>query len=457
MPNLQYAKCSCKAFVLFPLEKNYKSIIVEKTNEELISKNEFEDVAVIILDKDKVLAINPSVSKIQVIKERKSFDAFNIKGFPKATKGKELATIFATWLHEMIETNRFQLQLNSDYTATNIEGFSGGGIFLEANNEIYLYGIFTRFREDERGKVIYCQYVDSVNKLLKKNFIPSINYSYLGEKGLTPLFFVNQVEREIKNLGPRFNEELNFELPISRVFDSISKSAIYRQNIITKTDKWLTEKGYRKLKDNELLKEIEIELENLRQEIKDWLIKFQSHSFEEEITILPLIENVENLIKSDVSLSCKLLKIINSAYYSLTTRVKSIRNAIMIIGIDELKRWIFVMELKAMNKSSIEELTKISLIRGYFGEFIVREIDFGVEIFDVFLTGLFSLIDALTNQPLDKILIELPVSKNVKDALAGKQNMLSKLLDLIIKYEKGIWEEVNIIVEKIGLDNAFVI
>ena len=54
-------------------------------------------------------------------------------------------------------------------------------------------------------------------------------------------------------------------------------------------------------------------------------------------------------------------------------------------------------------------------------------------------------------------MIELPVSKNVKDALAGKQNMLSKLLDLIIKYEKGIWEEVNIIVEKIGLDNAFVI
>lgn len=167
------------------------------------------------------------------------------------------------------------------------------------------------------------------------------------------------------------------------------------------------------------------------------------------------IENVENLIKSDVSLSCKLLKIINSAYYSLTTRVKSIRNAIMIIGIDELKRWIFVMELKAMNKSSIEELTKISLIRGYFGEFIVREIDFGVEKFDMFLAGLFSLVDALANQPLDKVLNTLPVSQDIKDALMCRNNMMGELLDLIVKYERGTWEEVNILVKKMGLDREF--
>lgn len=99
---------------------------------------------------------------------------------------------------------------------------------------------------------------------------------------------------------------------------------------------------------------------------------------------------------------------------------------------------------------------KMSLIRGYFGELVVKEVNYGVEVFEVFLTGLFSLIDALTNQPLGEILNELPVSKNVKDALLGKENMLGKLLELTIKYEKGIWEEVNIIVEKIGLDKEFV-
>lgn len=168
------------------------------------------------------------------------------------------------------------------------------------------------------------------------------------------------------------------------------------------------------------------------------------------------IENVEYLIKTDVSLCYKLLKIVNSAYYNFSTEITSIHNAIMIVGINELKRWILISELKSINKNGVKELTRMSLLRGYFMELIVKEIDFGVESFEAFLTGLFSLIDALTNQPLDKILDELPVSQNIKDALAGKQNMLGKLLKLIIKYEKGMWEEVNIMVKKMGLNKEFI-
>ncbi len=110
---------------------------------------------------------------------------FVTKGFPQATKGKELVAVYATWLQEMIQSNRFQLQMNADYTATNVEGFSGAGIFLEANDEIYLYGIFTRFREEENGRVIYCQYIDSVNNLLIKNFCSLIKVILnLGEMDL---------------------------------------------------------------------------------------------------------------------------------------------------------------------------------------------------------------------------------------------------------------------------------
>lgn len=279
--------------VYCPQEKKYKSIIVENINENLISKNKLEDVAILIVDKENIDAINSSIPKIPIIKERKSFDFFVTKGFPQATKGKELVTVYATWLQEMIQSNRFQLQMNADYTATNVEGFSGAGIFLEANDKIYLYGIFTRFREEENGRVIYCQYIDNVNNLLIKNFLSLINYSYLGENGLNILFFANQVEREIKNLGPRFNEKLNFKLPIARFFNSVSKDTIFHQSVIEKTDKWLTEKGYKKLSDNELLKKLELELDTLRQEIKEWLIDFRSHSLENEISLLPLLKKIE--------------------------------------------------------------------------------------------------------------------------------------------------------------------
>lgn len=276
-----------------PHENVYKSIKLEDINDNLVSKTVNEDVAVIIIDKEKVDPINNNLPKVTVIRDLRTFRSFISKGFPKATKGQELAAVSATWLQELRDTHRFQLQLNADYTATNLEGFSGAGVFLEANNEIYLYGIFTRFREEDKGKVIYCQYIDRINELLEENFLPLISYSYLGEDGLTPSFFANQVGQEIKNLGPRFNEKLNFKLPIAQVFNSISKDYVYRQSIVIKTDKWLTEKGYRKLKDNELLGEIEVELEALQQEMKEWLIDFYSHLLENDISLLLLIEKVE--------------------------------------------------------------------------------------------------------------------------------------------------------------------
>jgi hypothetical protein len=127
--------------------------------------------------------------------------------------------------------------------------------------------------------------------------LPENKYIYdifFGNDGLDQEFFINQVEKEVKNLGPRFDEKLNFELPIAKIFDSISKVNKYSQSIVTKTDKWLTEKGYRKLKENELLAEIETELETLRQEIEDWTIEFQKYSVvEAEITLLPLVEKIK--------------------------------------------------------------------------------------------------------------------------------------------------------------------
>lgn len=333
-----------------PQAKMYKSIIIENINENLLSKNEFKDIAIIILNKDEVEAINRSIPKIQVIKERKSFESFNIKGFPKATKGEELAAFSAKWLQEMTETKRFQLQTDADYTETNAEGFSGAGVFLEANNQIYLYGVLTRYRGEEKGKVIYCQYIDSINECLIKNFLPLIDHSYLGENGLTSSFFANQIEREIKNLGPRFNEKLNFELPIVQIFNSISNNSVYHQNIIAETDKWLTEKGYRKLKDNEFLADVEVELETLRQETKKWLIEFHSHLVNTEIALLPLIEKVKIF---DKKISDKWHEI-----YDLSIKVKDEKNNLKRSFESELSR---LREIQDSNRELIDNIDNLNV------------------------------------------------------------------------------------------------
>jgi hypothetical protein len=120
---------------------------------------------------------------------------------------------------------------------------------------------------------------------------------FFGNNGLDQDFFINQIEKEIKNLGPRFNETLNFELPIAKIFNSVSKNREHYQNILTKIDEWLTKKEYRELKDNTFF-EIKEESETLQQELKKWLIEFKENNLiEQKITLLPLIEKVKTLNK----------------------------------------------------------------------------------------------------------------------------------------------------------------
>lgn len=168
------------------------------------------------------------------------------------------------------------------------------------------------------------------------------------------------------------------------------------------------------------------------------------------------IKNIENLIKMDVSLSFKLLKAANSAHYSMKRKITSISDAIMIIGINQLKRWIFIITLEHIGKNRIDELVKMSLLRACFGELLSNKMKSKISEFDAFLTGMFSLIDALMNIPIENILNDLPVSNDVKDALLGKDNLLSDLLNLITEYEKGNWNEVNGLIDKFELEEEYV-
>lgn len=168
------------------------------------------------------------------------------------------------------------------------------------------------------------------------------------------------------------------------------------------------------------------------------------------------IKKIEDLIKKDVLLSYKLLRAVNSAYYYLKRKITSIGDAIMFVGIEELKRWVFIITLKQIGENSIDELVKISLIRAVFIESLSNKMQFNVSKLDAFLTGIFSLIDVLLKMPLEKILYELPISDDVKDALLGKKNILSELLELVIAYEKGNWAEVSELSDKFGLNEGFI-
>jgi hypothetical protein len=119
---------------------------------------------------------------------------------------------------------------------------------------------------------------------------------FFGQNGLSPDFFNQQVEKEIANLGPRFNRELNFELPIAQLFDTISHNEMFYQRFIQVLDKWLTEKSYRKLKDNEHLAEIETELDSLKNQLIEW-IKNYEYSLETSISLIWFFDKLSALSK----------------------------------------------------------------------------------------------------------------------------------------------------------------
>ena len=177
-------------------------------------------------------------------------------------------------------------------------------------NVIYFY-ISQEFSESSKKKNKKSQYQIDIENEAKKNGLKLIwrvksHFEYqlsqpqnrwisnifFGKNSLNPAFFISQTEKEIINLGPRFNEELNFELPIAQLFDAISHNKVFYQKFITIIDRWLTERSYRKQKDNKYLSELEKELEVLKNELSNWITNFD-YSLKEQIQLTDFIDRLQ--------------------------------------------------------------------------------------------------------------------------------------------------------------------
>lgn len=272
---------------------SYYETIKVQVDSDLLFTSEKKDVAVLILNRKEVENIIGEIPKMSSVKERSTYSGFITKGFPKATLGEEIDVLYPTWKQDF-ENDRFQMQLNESYSAYSTQGFSGSPVFLIAKNEIYLFGIFTRFRPEEKGKVIYCQYIEIINELLDNNYLPKISFSYFGNYGLTPEFFNNHIQNAIKDLGPRFDKDLNFHLPIAKIFNDIAKDSLFFKRFLNIVDKWVIEKGYRKIANNILLDKIESDYDELKRKVTDW-IKKQENSVTEKIEINWIFDSIDKI------------------------------------------------------------------------------------------------------------------------------------------------------------------
>lgn len=150
----------------------------------------------------------------------------------------------------------------------------------------------------------------------------------------------------------------------------------------------------------------------------------------------PNFDSISRNFESDIELSYKLLKLVNSVYYGVKYSITSIHHALVQLGPVELIKWMNIMIIKDIQNVENKELVKLSLTRGKMLSLLADLIKKTKYESDYFLVGMFSSIDLLLNQDMEKIVSKLPLKEQVKKALIGENNDLRAALDAIIAFEK---------------------
>lgn len=149
------------------------------------------------------------------------------------------------------------------------------------------------------------------------------------------------------------------------------------------------------------------------------------------------ITRLEQIIEADVALSYKLLRYINSAFFSLLATVESIHQAIVYLGEREIKRFVTLVLIAELATDKPQELVRLSVVRGRFCELMAQESPLAEDAPTLFLLGLFSLIDAILDRPISDIVEGLPLPDLVTEALVAGAGPLRPYLDLMLAYERG--------------------
>ena len=165
----------------------------------------------------------------------------------------------------------------------------------------------------------------------------------------------------------------------------------------------------------------------------------------------PNIEALEEIVGRDASLTYALLKMANSAYFAAHHETASIRQAIVRVGITQLKQWIYLLSFKEGDTGS-EELLKASFMRANFAAALVKKLKkFPINSSDAYLMGMFSTLEYMIDASIEEILNEIPILEEIKTALISGEGDAGKLYRLVMCYERAEWGEIRKLAEELGL------
>jgi EAL and modified HD-GYP domain-containing signal transduction protein len=166
------------------------------------------------------------------------------------------------------------------------------------------------------------------------------------------------------------------------------------------------------------------------------------------------VHQLEDLVKHDAALCFRILRTVNSAAYALRGPVHSIRDAMVYLGRDTVRRWASLWALAGMNERAHAELVSISTVRARCCEILGESMGGEEEGAEGFLVGLCSLMDVILERPMAAIVADVPLSDETRAALTGESNRRRRMLDCVIAYERGHWDRAIVMAQSLKVKPA---
>ncbi|MEN3158082.1 HDOD domain-containing protein [Alkalimonas sp. NCh-2] len=159
--------------------------------------------------------------------------------------------------------------------------------------------------------------------------------------------------------------------------------------------------------------------------------------------------SITAIFERDVSLSYKLLRYSNSAIFKRRTEVATIKQALVILGQNELKKFLSLLFTAQISSDKPAELMRLSMTRAKFAEGLAKL--HGSDCSKAYLTGMMSLMDALLDESIESVMQKLPLAKDIKEALVAGEGVLADYMQLMQLYEHADWQQASLLIKTLQL------
>ena len=160
-----------------------------------------------------------------------------------------------------------------------------------------------------------------------------------------------------------------------------------------------------------------------------------------------------DIVQTDISLSYKLLRLVNSKAFGLEAPIESVHHALVMLGMNEIRKWVSLIVMRAIAENKPDELVRQSLIRARMLERLGKILKMSQQGDDLFLIGLFSNLDVLMGRPMAELLGGVAVSRTARMALLQREGLPGFLYGLVRNYETCQWDDVTHTADMLGLSH----